>query len=1061
MKTNLKLLCTLLFLITVAMPVFADFSVSKPQDQILASELSSENKETRDLPQDIYEPDNTVADATGLGVYDDLYHQHHTLHTPSDVDWFWLGGWGEGQKYHIYTTTADYPTSIIFIARVYRRAYDGSYTCIDVEGQSYGSKIDITITTEGNCTYLIELLNDSGGAAGTYMLWSQEVYPDSYEPDNSASQYTTITPNRDIQIENHTLHTYTDNDWYRFYGTAGVSYLFYSTGPVDIDVGVFGDDGTTDITHDYDSGDDYNFRKIFTPNADAYYKLWVKSWWGLEHSFSTPIGNYGFCYSLNPNPDVYEPDNSASQFTVLPLSTYNQTQDHTLHSNTDQDWYRFYGYTDRRYQFYSTSTTDTQIYLYDDYGTLLDWDDNGGDGNNFYLQFSLPEDAFYKLKVVGSSGAIGHYTLNWVYGLYPDSFEPDDSATQYTALTVRGNNQPQIHNIHNADEEDWYRFHGYPGLTYTFYSTGDFDTRIYLYNYDGSTLLDWDDDDGEDVNFSLQFSPTMYRFYIIKVNGYPAEVGSYVFNYIHSVEQDSYEPDDSATECTTIDTSISVQSQEHTLHSITDQDWIRFQLTAGPGYTYSFKTQGTTDTQGFIYQDDGTTLLDWDDNSGFSYNFAINFAPPATGWYKLKVSGTEGAMGVYEIVLSGITASIPLTFPGNCLNFDNNRYVVCTGIPAYSAITIEGWINHSSLTAFTQRYFTMIDETAVLRKNGNNIQFYFKSSSGSITHITYAYPFIVGQWVHVAGTYDGITANLYVNGDLVNTVTTSGGIYTNTGEFRIGNDGESMRGQIDDVRLWSVVRTQQQIANNRFSALTLPQAGLQSYWRFDSFWGTSAIDACDHSNGTLVNMTDPIWVPSTVPTYYSDSFEPDNSTDQFTAITVMESNQSQDHTIQRTGEEDWFRFYGTAGLTYSFYSTGDIDTRIYLYEDDGTTQLDWDDNDGEELNFSLLFTPTTDNYYKLKVNGNPAIVGSYVFNFSYAYPADLTAPANVNLSIAGTALTITWAAVAGAVSYQIEASSDPYTGFAVIGTTSSTSWTGSPTLDCRFYRIKSTDIPVP
>ena len=97
----------------------------------------------------------------------------------------------------------------------------------------------------------------------------------------------------------------------------------------------------------------------------------------------------------------------------------------------------------------------------------------------------------------------------------------------------------------------------------------------------------------------------------------------------------------------------------------------------------------------------------------------------------------------------------------------------------------------------------------------------------------------------------------------------------------------------------------------------------------------------------------------------------------------------------------------------------------------------------------------------LRVTGYPSQVGSYVFNYSYTNSADLNAPINVNLNIVGTGLTITWAAVEEAVSYQIEASSDPYTGFEVIGTTGSTSWTGTLAPDRGFYRIRATDIPAP
>ena len=81
--------------------------------------------------------------------------------------------------------------------------------------------------------------------------------------------------------------------------------------------------------------------------------------------------------------------------------------------------------------------------------------------------------------------------------------------------------------------------------------------------------------------------------------------------------------------------------------------------------------------------------------------------------------------------------------------------------------------------------------------------------------------------------------------------------------------------------------------------------------------------------------------------------------------------------------------------------------------------------------------------------------------YQLRYFSGMEAPINVVLTNSGSSVTITWAAVTGAVSYQIEASSDPYAGFEVIGTTSSTSWTGTSTLDRGFYRIRATDIPVP
>jgi hypothetical protein len=219
------------------------------------------------------------------------------------------------------------------------------------------------------------------------------------------------------------------------------------------------------------------------------------------------------------------------------------------------------------------------------------------------------------------------------------------------------------------------------------------------------------------------------------------------------------------------------------------------------------------------------------------------------------------------LFLMVVTLPVFALFPGNCLNFESGDYVSGSGIPASfsSGVTIEAWINHSSLSPNIQRYFTVLGENMVIRLDEGRLDFYIKASSGVQYRIRPATQLAVGQWYHVAGTYDGTTMKLYMNGTLVGSATTSGGMYAIGGTFNIGNGGEPMIGKIDDVRLWNVVRTPAEIANNRSIELSVPQTGLQSNWKFDESSGTTAIDACGHSNGTLVNMTNANWIASSVP----------------------------------------------------------------------------------------------------------------------------------------------------------------------------------------------------
>jgi len=351
--------------------------------------------------------------------------------------------------------------------------------------------------------------------------------------------------------------------------------------------------------------------------------------------------------NTGPTPDSYEPDNSASDYTSISVTTSTQTQDHSLHNDTDEDWFRFNGVAGRTYTFESTGDIDNRIYLYQDNGTTqIDWDDDDGDVNNFYIQFEPTNTAYYKLKVDGYSGATGSYIFNYSYtGNQGDSYEPDNSASQYTTLSVTTSNQTQDHTLHTSSDQDWYRFNGVAGRTYTFYSTGDTDTRVYLYQDNGTSQIAWDDDDGDGNNFFQAFLPSTTGYYKLKVDGY--ETGAYTINYSYIVyiDPDTYEPDDSASDYTSLSVTTSNQTQNHNLHSDSDQDWFRFNGIAGR--TYTFYSTGNIDNRIYLYDDNGTNQIDWDDDDGDVNNFYLQFIPTSTAYYKLKVIGLSGVTGNY------------------------------------------------------------------------------------------------------------------------------------------------------------------------------------------------------------------------------------------------------------------------------------------------------------------------------------------------------------------------------------------------------------------------------
>ncbi len=110
-------------------------------------------------------------------------------------------------------------------------------------------------------------------------------------------------------------------------------------------------------------------------------------------------------------------------------------------------------------------------------------------------------------------------------------------------------------------------------------------------------------------------------------------------------------------------------------------------------------------------------------------------------------------------------------------------------------------------------------------------------------------------WYHIAGTYDGSFIRYYVNGCLVIEQAWTGNLVTNNITSAIGNQAtgqaEQFIGQIDELRIWNVARTQAQIQAN-MNNLPNPtlQAGLMAYYKMEGNYINSQGNAT--FNGTPV-----------------------------------------------------------------------------------------------------------------------------------------------------------------------------------------------------------------
>jgi hypothetical protein len=202
-------------------------------------------------------------------------------------------------------------------------------------------------------------------------------------------------------------------------------------------------------------------------------------------------------------------------------------------------------------------------------------------------------------------------------------------------------------------------------------------------------------------------------------------------------------------------------------------------------------------------------------------------------------------------------SSYALSLPGGS---DGNASNVA--IPALSItslpVTVEMWYKPDA----TQNYYCTLWYTRGASNNSGvqydrwtdvtKIKGVWNGTAG--TGLSTVKP-VAGQWNHVALVVTPSNKTLYINGVAFDQT----GTYTNfpfDAITYLGWDAavanRTLKGLIDEVRIWSVARTAQELQDNKFVKLTGSETGLVAYYKFDDK-ATAATNSS--SNGSPLNGT--------------------------------------------------------------------------------------------------------------------------------------------------------------------------------------------------------------
>ncbi|GJM45615.1 MAG: hypothetical protein DHS20C21_24570 [Gemmatimonadota bacterium] len=232
------------------------------------------------------------------------------------------------------------------------------------------------------------------------------------------------------------------------------------------------------------------------------------------------------------------------------------------------------------------------------------------------------------------------------------------------------------------------------------------------------------------------------------------------------------------------------------------------------------------------------------------------------------------------VLLLGMFILLPHADARQCsaLHFDGNDSIVVPDSPnlhGMDALTIEA---RFTLDNFNHGNGRLLFHGATI---GGGAGFDYSVQVWTDVYVTlnanpdgqHSSPLELGREYHLAVVYDGNTLQIYLDGQPDGNMPYNAGPIQTSGDLFIGYTGradplpgEYFPGTIDEVRIWSIARSQTEIQATMNMGLMGTEPGLEAYWRFDEGAGQVVADATGQGNDGQLGESasgddsDPSWV---------------------------------------------------------------------------------------------------------------------------------------------------------------------------------------------------------